>query len=111
MNAKMPTDQNAQYRELALKALRLLLVRGAKTDAAYILSEVAVCCSNASLSSRRSRTTSVSWSGAERLRRRTVGACRRFGISTLPRPLTGFLLPLERRRIAAPKAQEHADTS
>src|SRR5215469_2498619 len=60
---------------------------------------VAACCSNASLSSRRSRATSVSWPEADELLWRTV-----FGAFALRlRPLDSLLLALERRRIAHPK--------
>src|SRR5215472_3130796 len=66
---------------------------------------VAACCSNASLSSRRSRTTSVSWPEADELLWRTA-----FGAFALRlRALVGLLLALERRLIAFPKAQDHAN--
>src|SRR6516165_6373699 len=62
-------------------------------------SDVAVCCSNASLSSRVSRATSVSWPEADELLSRTA-----FGAFALRlRALVGLLLALERRRIAHPR--------
>src|SRR6516165_8934338 len=68
-------------------------------------SAVAACCSRASSSSRRSRTTSVSWPEADELLWRTA-----FGAFALwLRALVGLLLALERRRIAHPKAQDYAD--
>src|SRR6516162_3225855 len=63
------------------------------------ISAVAVCCSNASLSSRRSRTTSVSWPEADELLWHTA-----FGAFALRlRALASLLPALERRRIAHPK--------
>src|SRR5215470_10059403 len=60
---------------------------------------VAACCSNASLSSRRSRTTAVSWPEADELLWRTA-----FGAFALRlRALASLLLAPERRRIAHPK--------
>src|SRR3974377_2140441 len=58
-------------------------------------SDVAVCCSNASSRSRRSRADSLS--------ARIILALRRFGIALRLRALLGLLLALERRRIAHPK--------
>ena len=74
------------------------------------ISEVAVCCSSASLSSRVSRATSVSWPAAEELRRdATFSASRGFSFAVLrPRALTGPLAALERRLIASPVAQDVA---
>jgi hypothetical protein len=39
MNAKMPKDRNAQYRELALKAIRLLSVKAKTHDARMLVFE------------------------------------------------------------------------
>jgi hypothetical protein len=62
-------------------------------------SAVAVCCSHASSSSRRSRATSVSWRSTEELLWRTA-----FRVFTLRlRALASLLLALERRRIAHPR--------
>src|SRR5215469_14956818 len=62
-------------------------------------SAVALCCSSKSSSSRRSRTTSVSWPEADELLWRTA-----FGAFALRlRALVGLLLARERRRIAHPK--------
>src|SRR5262249_52016052 len=68
-------------------------------------SAVAACCSRASISSRMSRTTSVSWPEAAELRWRP--AFRGFALRV--RALAPVLLALERRRIAHPKAQDYAD--
>jgi hypothetical protein len=57
---------------------------------------VAACCSNASLSSRQSRATSVSWPAGEELCGRA--AFKVFALRL--RTLAGLLLALERRRIA-----------
>jgi hypothetical protein len=62
-------------------------------------SAVAVCCSWASLSSRVSRATSVSWPAGEELRWRT--AFRAFALRL--RALASLLLAVERRRIAHPR--------
>ena len=67
-------------------------------------SDVAVCCSNASFSSRVSRATSVSWLAAEGLRRDAAfSALRRFSFTALRRRvLTGLPPALERRLTASP---------
>ena len=67
---------------------------------------MAVCCSNASFSSRVSRATFVSWLAAEEeLRRRAdSGALRRFTVTAFRRrALTGLPPALERRLIASLK--------
>ncbi len=68
-------------------------------------SDVAVCCSSASLSSRASRTTSVSSPAEDELERGTAfGALRRFGPGALRRrPLIVSPPALERRFIASPR--------
>jgi hypothetical protein len=68
-------------------------------------SAVAVCYSRASISSRLSRTTSVSWPEAEELPWRTAFSA--FALRL--RALASLLLALERRRIAFLKAWDHAN--
>jgi hypothetical protein len=67
-------------------------------------SDVAVCCSIDSRSSRASRATSVSRAAAEELRRRTAfGALRCFSFPVLRRRVLINLPPaLERRFTASP---------
>ena len=69
-------------------------------------SEVALCCSNASFSSRASRATSASWPAADELRRRAdLGALRRFTVTALRRrALTGSPPAVERRLIGSSDA-------
>jgi hypothetical protein len=67
-------------------------------------SAVAACCSRASLSSRASLRTSVSGTRAKELLWRA--AFKDFTLRL--RALANLLLALERRRIAHPKAQDHA---
>jgi hypothetical protein len=70
-------------------------------------SVVAVCCFNASLSSRVSRATSVSWPAADELRRRTAfGALPRVSVAVLRRVLAGPPLALDRRLIGSLYARD-----
>ena len=65
-------------------------------------SEVAVCCSNASCSSRVSRATSASWLPAKERREATFGASRGFSFTALRRrDLAGPLAALARLFIAS----------
>ena len=67
-------------------------------------SDVAVCCSSASFSSRVSRATSVSWLAGEELRRDAAfSASRGFSFAALRRRVLAGLPPaLERRLTASP---------
>src|SRR5204862_3250926 len=96
---------------LVMIALKAICRSNAERLMALSTWPVAVCCSRASTSSRVSRTTSASGPEADELLWRTAfGALPLFSANVFRRrALTGSPPALERRLIAFPEAQDHAN--